>query len=176
MQQQRRSTFTNSAPMPVVKEMEGEAGWDEWERAVQHQEEGFAPTAPASLQAAHGTHREWFAATQPSPLQPAAPTPAPARPRNELTLEQVLQEARRNNRICPKPDKWMSMYALLAANAKEASLPPPPLTGVVWERTPAMPKRMSFIEHVEWAAANGCLPAVHAFLKSLKEADWHYMS
>lgn len=172
--QLRRSM--DSSPMPLVKEIDGDAGWDEWERAVQHQDEGFAPTAPASLQAAHGAHSEWFATTQSSSLPAAAAPRAPARPRNEVTLDQVLQEARRDNRVCPKPDKWLSLYALLAANAKDAALPPPPLTGAVWERAPALPKRMCFIEHLEWAAAQGCLTVVLAFVKSLADDDWLYAS
>jgi hypothetical protein len=164
----RRSPFADSAPVPVVKEMDGDTGWDEWSRAVQQQDAGYAPTAPASLDA-RGGNPDAFAPTQALPLQasPAAP------PGNEATLQALVQETARDNRICPKPGKWMAMYALLAAHAKDAPLPPPPLTGTVWERTPAGPKRLCFVEHLEWAAANGCLPAVHAFIRSLAEADWH---
>jgi hypothetical protein len=171
----RRLPLADSAPAPLVREIEGEAAWDEWSRAVQQQDAGFAPTAPASLEAAGGKSQA-FAPTQPTPLQAAAAAPPPPKPRAELTLEQVVHEARRNNRVCPKPAKWQSMYALLAASATTAPLPPPPLTGAVWEHTPAMPKRMCFIEHIEWAAAHGCLPAVHAFIKALGENDWHYAS
>jgi hypothetical protein len=161
--------------MPIVKEMEGDAAWDEWNRVVQQEEAGFAPTAPASLEAGHGAKASAFAATQPAALEPAAaPAPPPKPKPRELTLEQVLQEARRDNRVCPKPEKWLSMYALLAARSAGAPLPPAPLTGEVWNRTPTTPKRMCFVEHVEWAAAQGLLPAVHEFLKSLGEKDWHY--
>jgi hypothetical protein len=149
-------------------EMEGDAGWDEWNRAVQQEEVSFAATAPMSLE---------FPATQPAALSPTKPVPLPPPAKScggEVTLDAVMQEARRNNRICPKPEKWMSMYALLAVHGKGAALPPAPLTGAVWDHTPAMPKRLCFIEHIEWAAANGCLPAVHAFLKSLADGDWHY--
>lgn len=172
MSSARRLPPADSAPMPIAREIEGDAGWDEWSRVVQQQDAEFAPTAPATLAA--GGRREAFAPTQPSALQPASTAAPVAKPRNELTLEQVVQEARRNSRVCPKPAKWQSMYALLAANAKSAALPPPPLTGAVWERTPVMPKRMCFLEHLEWAAAQGCLPAVYAFMQSLGENDWHY--
>jgi hypothetical protein len=143
---------------------------------VQQQDAGFAPTAPASLESKHAADPKAFAPTQPSPLpgasSAAAPAPATGPARGGPTLDQAMQETRRNNRVCPKPQKWLSMYALLAASASSAPLPPPPLTGAVWERTPTAPKRMCFVEHLEWAEAQGCLPAVYEFIKSLAENDW----
>lgn len=152
----RSAPFAESSPVPIVKEMDGNTGWDEWSRAVQQQEAGS----------------EAFAPTHALPLQAAAAAAA----REEAMLQQLMETARSGKRVCPKPEKWLAMYALLEASGATAPLPPRPLTGLVWQRTPAGPKRMSFTEHLLWAAANGCLPAVHAFIASLEERDWHHMA
>lgn len=166
----RAKPFTESAPVPIVREFEGQAGWDEWTRAVQQQDAGFAPTAPISLDDP-ARHADAFAPTEPVPLPTASPA---AQPPAKVTLEHVLQEVRRNNRVCPVAAKWQSLYVVFAANAGTAPLPAAPPAGAAWDGTPAPSKRMGFVEHLEWAAAQGCLSAVHAFIKSLKEDDWHH--
>jgi hypothetical protein len=156
-------------PQPLVEELGQEDAWDEWSRAVQQQEVGFAPTAPAGL---------GFAPTAPAGLEPmasphrAAPTPAaPAR----LTLDKVMAEIRRNARVCPQPPQWMKLYVVLARyRSGDSRMPSPPLSGPVWNAAPVSAKRMCLIEQLEWADKQGCLQPVFELLQELKEDQWYY--
>jgi hypothetical protein len=155
-------------PQPLVEELGQDDAWDEWSRAVQQQEVGFAPTAPAGL---------GFAATAPAALEqvPAPrPAPTPAAPAR-LTLDRVMTEIRRNARVCPQPPQWMKLYVLLARfRSGDARMPAPPLSGAVWNAAPVSAKRMCFIEQLEWAEKHGCLKEVFELLQELKEDQWYY--
>jgi hypothetical protein len=118
-----------------------------------------------------------YAETSPLPLasvRPAAPPPLALAPL-EVTLYDVMNEIRKDNRVCPQPTKWLAFYRLLEEIGGGAALPSPPLVGSAWAATPSLAKRMCFREQVEWAAANNCMNAAYQYLKGLKEADWHYM-
>ena len=90
------------------------------------------------------------------------------------TLHELMAVVRKNNRVCPQPNRWIEFYALLEAFADGATLPSPPLTGAAWASTPALSKRMCFREQVEWAVTQDCVTAATTFLKGLPESDWHY--
>lgn len=156
-----------TVPQPLVKELGHDDAWEEWSRAVQQQEVGFAPTAPASLD---------FARTEPASLEqlraPAAANAARAAP--AVTLDRVMAEVRRNARVCPQPAEWMKLYVLLASHCpSESRMPPQPLAGDVWKVTPVAAKRMCFIEQIEWAARHGCLQAVFDMLQALGDDQWY---
>lgn len=124
-------------------------------------EQAFAPTIPLSLSGLSGLS---------SP--PAAP------PASEpVTVQQVLTEARRFNRVCPLPEQWQQLYDLLPAKiiSGGSSQPPPPISGPAWHATSAMPKRMCLRDHIEWAEHHGALEVVMQFLQSLPESQWHHM-
>ena len=84
-----------------------------------------------------------------------------------------MVEARKNNRVCPKPEKWQQLYEMLPE--RKHSEPAPPLLGAAWNNTSSIPKRMCFREHIEWAASHDCLQQIHSFMQSLPESDWHHM-
>ena len=93
------------------------------------------------------------------------------------TLEDVLLEARRNNRVCPQPAKWQQLYQMLTVNSQQdagSALPPPP-NGTAWLETPPLAKRMHFRDQVEWAATHQCIEDVLSFLKRLPESHWYHM-
>jgi hypothetical protein len=92
----------------------------------------------------------------------------------EATLYDVQTFARKENRICPQPSRWLEFYRVLQdAVGLGAALPAQPLVGSAWAVTPPLAKRMAFHEQLEWADRNGCLQAAHEYLKSLRDADWY---
>lgn len=91
-----------------------------------------------------------------------------------LSLDEVLQEARKNGRICPQPLKWHELYKLLLTRVctEAGSEPPLPLILAAWHETPGMMKMLRLEEHIRWAEKEGVLKEVHDFLKQLKPDDW----
>jgi len=91
----------------------------------------------------------------------------------EVTLYEVMGIARKDNRVCPQPSRWLEMYRILQDKAGLHALPSQPLVGSAWAATPPMAKRMAFHEQLEWADKNHCLTPVHEFLKTLRDSDWY---
>jgi hypothetical protein len=134
-----------------VLEKNTDTSWAAFQ-ALQHQQEhGYEKTEPAAL---------------PPPTLPT-PTPAP------LSVDDVMLEARRNNRICPKPLVWQRLYDWLPN--KTPQLPQVPATRAEWDQLPPLQKRNRLREHLEWAARHGLLQKVHEGLKALPEERWHHM-
>jgi hypothetical protein len=154
---------------PDAEERNTDSIWDLWHRTHKAHEAGFAETAPAAGQA---SPTRSFAPTQPIGIG-RAPVPIPTRAPRPLTLQDAMVEARRNNRVCPKPPRWQELYALLPD--RTATQPTPPLLGPAWHATPSLSKRMCLREQLAWAEAKGTLPEVLSFLKQLPEEDWHHM-
>jgi hypothetical protein len=93
------------------------------------------------------------------------------------TLEEVLAEAQKYDRVCPQPQKWQQLYDLLPDKEQKGAgwEPSLPLILAAWWDTPAMSKLLRLREHIEWAAAHGCLEQVHSFLLALPEEQWHHI-
>ncbi|MFC5498100.1 hypothetical protein ACFPOE_11190 [Caenimonas terrae] len=158
-------------PKPEAVEKDTDTTWAEFADLQAVQNRGFADTAPASRTMRDADERS-YAPTTPAPLQnlharPATPV------RKELTVVEVMVEARKNNRVCPKPAKWQELFEMLPD--RRHAEPAPPLVGAAWNDTPSIPKRMCFREHIEWAAAHGALQQIYTFMKNLPESDWHHM-
>jgi hypothetical protein len=97
---------------------------------------------------------------------------APVRP-GEVTLDDLLTEIRRNNRVCPQPSVWKKLYDYLPN--KTPQLAAVPATVQEWRATPPLQKRARLRQHIEWAAAQGVLKQVHKALAALPEEKWHHM-
>lgn len=134
-----------------VVEKTTDTSWAMFQAIQNHQERGFEKTRPASLNA-----------TQTGMKKPAA-----------ITLDDMLVEIRKNNRVCPLPTVWLRVFALLPN--KPANLPPVPATRDDWSRTGALQKRTSLRAHVEWAATQGVLGQIYEILRALPENKWHHM-
>lgn len=91
----------------------------------------------------------------------------------EATVEDVLAETRKNNRVCPMPSVWKRLYDALPN--KTAELPTVPCTSQEWKETPALQKRTRLRHHIEWAARQGMLAHVYEQLGQLPENKWHHM-
>jgi hypothetical protein len=116
-----------------------------------------------------GTHDD-FASTQ-----HGAPDSVKARPRQvkPLTVEEVLFEARRNNRVCPMPSHWQKLHERLADLA--GSEPPPLVSVTDWRATAPLDKRSRLRSQIEWAAEHRLLDPVFTFLRELPEEKWFHM-
>ena len=158
----------DSIPVAEAIERNSDTTWALWADLVANEDIGFADTVPMT-------------APEAVPTAPSAPPPMRPKARPTLrangTLEDVLLEARRNNRVCPQPAKWQQLYQMLTVKSQQDSggqLNPPPV-GTAWLETPPLTKRMFFRDHVEWAAAHECIEDVFAFLKRLPETHWYHM-
>jgi len=94
-----------------------------------------------------------------------------------VTLDQALEEAQKNGRVCPQPRKWNELYKLLPNKVRKGAgwEPALPLILAAWWDTPAMAKMARLREHIEWASEHGCLDIINAFMKNLKEDEWFHL-
>ena len=165
--------YLQGDPIPKTEavEMDTDTTWAEFSDLQATENRRFADTAPASRHMRDPDDRS-YAPTTPAPLQNLNARPATPVLR-ELTVEEVMVEARKNNRVCPMPEQWMHLYGMLPDKLR--SEPAAPLVDAAWKGTPSIPKRMCLREHIEWAASHGCLLQVFTFMKSLPEDQWHHM-
>ena len=151
-------------------EKDTDSAWDLWVEANKSPEEKqktdprYARTAPQGL------------TTVPAGLgeDPGSETEALRRSQQLCTVEDAMVEARRNNRVCPRPNHWQALYDLLPD--KKKNNPTPPLIGPAWNSTPSITKRTCLREHFEWAEEHGVLEEVVAFVRVLPETDWFHMN
>jgi hypothetical protein len=150
-------TWLQPLPEPEVHEG-GESLWDQWHEAERELDEAFRPTEPSAPAPLVDTRSER------PPL--AAPPPGP------LSLDDLVAQARRNNRVCPHQARWTQLYRELGGR-HATDLPPPPVD--IWRKMSGLQKRLFFREYLEWAARKGQLAAVARFLDGLAEDDWLHM-
>ena len=163
-------------PKPEVVEKDTDTGWALWTDLAENENRKFADTAPASGTMKDASEEGGYAPTEPAPLQKLQALPlAPVH--RELSVTEVMVEARRNNRVCPKPARWLELYEMLPGKRRSGASwePAPPLVDAAWDGTPSIPKRMCFREHIDWADSHGCLQQIFTFMKSLSETEWHHM-
>ena len=90
-----------------------------------------------------------------------------------VSLEEVLEEAQKNDRVCPLPLKWLDLYRLLPNKKGKGTdrEPASPLVLGGWS-SPVKYKRLRLREHIEWASEHNCLDTIYEFMKNLKEEEW----
>lgn len=112
-------------------------------------------------------HTSSFTRTQPSAITPLAEDGA--QPLGGYSVQEVMAEARRNNRVCPREHEWQELHAILGPDA------PAPLRGVEMKMTPPLLRRIRLRDQVEWAAQKGRVLEVMDFLQRLREDQWMHM-
>lgn len=127
-------------------------------------------TSWALFQALQGQQERGFEKTRPTGLAVAPGHPAAS---EDITLDDVLVEVRRNNRVCPLPAIWQRLYAYLPNTGPH--LAKVPATHAEWQQVPSLQKRARLREHIEWAAAQGVLRQVYEALRKLPEDRWHHI-
>lgn len=134
-----------------VLEKDTDTSWAMFQALQQQQERGFEKTQPVDALREIG----------------------PRRPDGGPSVDDVMAEARRNNRVCPTPVVWQRLYDFLPNKAPQ--LPRVPATRTAWDQLPPLHKRSLLRIHIEWAAGQGVLRQVYDALKALPENRWHHM-
>jgi hypothetical protein len=167
-------------PVPEAIVKDTNSGWALWEEAEQRLEAQFAPTQPCRKEGVDVRDVHW-AQTVPAARdhRPAVirrtwmarPAPAP------LSLDLAKVIARRNNRACPRVERWADLSALLHAPVAGSKFPPPPppFGGEAWEAASPFEKRLRLLEQLEWADRAGVLAPVADFMQKLPEDAWLHM-
>jgi hypothetical protein len=91
------------------------------------------------------------------------------------TLNEVLTEASKDRRVCPKPDYWNRLWKLLPDRLRKGVgwEPPPPLILGAWWHTSNSQKRERFHNHIRWADQHGALDTIAELIFRLNPEDLH---
>ena len=93
------------------------------------------------------------------------------------SVEDAIAAVLVNDRVCPVPTKWDSLYKRLCkvAENKGVEMPLVPLIlGAWWDSTPT-DKVDRLKSQLSWAADHGGLERAISFLESLSEDDWVHL-
>ena len=92
-------------------------------------------------------------------------------------VDSLTAYCRDDKRVCPLPKAWQKLWEMLPEKRRtvDAWEPAVPLIGPAWHETPAMLKMVRLAEHIHWAAKHNALPEVAAFLRGLREDEWHHL-
>lgn len=146
------SVLADLGPLPDVVETESETTWKMFLQLEAQHSAKFSKTLPSQLQ-------------MPRVQQPRA--------NGSVSVDDVMAEARRFNRICPVESEWLRLQAILTEYG--GSEAPGAVQGAALRRLPPLARRMAVRDQVEWAASRGCLREVYAFLAALPEDRWIHM-
>lgn len=93
-------------------------------------------------------------------------------------LEDLLEYSRSEGRVCPQPQRWNELWDLLPERRRVGGgwEPPLPLILGAWWETTSSEKADRLSLHLAYAAANGIIDKVDAFLRSLTESEWAHES
>ena len=113
-------------------------------------------------------------AKHPPPLRPCADAGFKAGTTMSETVESLTVYCRDNKRVCPLPKAWQQLWEMLPEKRRtvDAWEPAIPLIGAAWHDASAMLKMVRLAEHLQWA---GALSEVAAFLRGLREDEWHHL-
>jgi hypothetical protein len=162
----------DSIPVPEATHSDGDSAWALFNELSHQQEPRFADTQPMTHPPGLSTEEAAWAPTMPQAEVALRSQAAPEQP--IFTLEAAMLVARRNNRVCPRPERWTAFMALLPPRKtlRGTMQPPVPPLGAPWSVTPPLTKRLCFREQIEWAQRAGVLEDVMAFMQGLPESDW----
>jgi hypothetical protein len=146
----KTTILADLGPLPEVVETNSETLWKMFVELDEQHRAGFLNTAP-------------FLGGTSTPATQAAMA---------LSVQVVMTEARRNNRVCPIASEWARLYGVLQSAGTDA---PPPLTGMELRRSPPLVRRIRVRDQVEWASQHGVLTEVFSFIEALPEDHWLHM-
>lgn len=145
-------------PQPDVQERASETVWALWSEVREQEQARYADTVPFT------------------PGATVPPVAGPAARGGPSGADKLAEESRRNNRVCPNPEHWRRLDALLRAKAPAAAATlPVPLQPREIQAMSALARRSAFRGVVDWAAANGLTEDALQFLRALPEAQWQHL-
>lgn len=167
----------DSIPAPDVVQKETDSVWALWNEVTEQHEAGFTRTKAAPPPPEPAAENSGWADTSPSGymLEEQGELPPNIQAQTlAVCLEDAVELARSNNRVCLRPQRWDELRAMLPSRKTVHGLqkPPPAVTGAMWAATPERAKRICFREHMEWAERVDVLEPVMEFLRSVPEEDW----
>lgn len=91
------------------------------------------------------------------------------------TLEELIAEANKGQRVCPQPMIWNQIWELLPGRRRNGVgwEPPLPLILAAWWETSDNEKRSRFHSHLQWACEHGAIEPVASLISAMKPEDWH---
>ena len=90
------------------------------------------------------------------------------------TLEELLELATQNNRICPKPDYWMKLSDAIGKNKPNDELTPLILAGWVYSEDEDKQERLMKQIHFAYTQPDPIRDKFIKVLCSLTEDNWHH--
>lgn len=110
------------------------------------------------------------------PVYHVSPENRDTHPQKE-TSDSLMAYCRENGRVCPQPMKWNELWEMLPDRRRRGHgwEPAPPLILAAWHEAGAIQKMFRLADHIKWARSHNALPAIAAFLRSLREEDWHHL-
>jgi hypothetical protein len=87
---------------------------------------------------------------------------------DEARLTALVGYSIKNDRICPQPGKWDTLWRLLGRTGQQ-----PPLVQSGWAYSPDRQKRAHVLEQLKYALASGLLDRTDEFVRQLEPSDWH---
>ena len=169
--------YGDAIPAADALEKDTASAWALFNELTQKQEGNFAPTtagtSPVPLRDPTAAPASGYEATAPAAMQHGAAAGKEA----PLGIDELMIEARRNNRVCPRLEDWLKLYALLPGKQEVDGRmqPPPPISPQAWRVTSAMVKRLCLRDHLEWAVSHDAVLPVLVFLRNLPEENWLHM-
>ncbi len=96
----------------------------------------------------------------------------------DTALESLLAFIRSNGRVCPEPEYWNEMWNVLCSREPRPTQVKPGLPLILggWHYSSDDDKRDCLEAQVRWAAAHGRLGEVDAFLRGIRDDEWHRTS
>ena len=90
-------------------------------------------------------------------------------------LTSTIAYVQAEQRICPQPLHWKTLWEMLPDKKRDGGgwKPPLPLILGGWWCTSDREKQLRLKEHIEYAAQHGVLDAVDSFLRGLAQEEWH---
>jgi hypothetical protein len=155
-------------PQPDVVEKSSETTWELWNDVRDKEHTRYADTVPMTVPGA------------PSPLTRPGAHGGPLRPAaaaGATGLAKLVEECKRNNRVCPQPVQWQRLDGMLRAKspANAPATLASPLSPIDWRNTTSLAKRLIFRSVIDWAAANALTEDALQFVRALPEDQWHHM-
>lgn len=150
-QHRKTTVLADLGPLPEVVETDSETLWKMFVELDEQHAASFSRTVPSTVTGLWSDGESQQEA---------------------LSVQTVMAEARRHNRVCPIEVEWRRLHALLLNAAPDA---PAPIVGAELRRTPPLVRRIRVRDQVEWAAERGLLREVLDFIEALPEDHWIHM-
>ncbi|HEY8050775.1 MAG TPA: hypothetical protein VIE63_16515, partial [Ramlibacter sp.] len=162
-------------PQPEVSEKNTDTMWATWHELNEKADKHYADTVPVTKPGEVSSVPSMRTNSQP----PGAVQVRRAPSAGASGLEKLIEESRRNNRVCPMPTKWRELDAMLRGAAPPPKSPadvlPPMLPATEWKTTTSLAKRLMFRNVIDWAGGHGMVETALQFVRALPEEQWHHM-